>query len=95
MARSAPRHFAEPEILLKRLSMLLRADGLLAVMCEPVDDSIARTPIVRDLLKGINEQVFSVSEYLRIFAAAELVVHSMKVDGGSLKAILKKTQSAA
>jgi hypothetical protein len=88
---STLHHFAEPEILLKRLSALLRPDGVLAVMCEPVDDTIARTPIVRDLLKGINEQVFSVSEYLRIFAAAGLTVLSIKVDGGSLKAILGKT----
>jgi SAM-dependent methyltransferase len=88
---STLHHFAEPETLLKRLSALLRVDGILAVMCEPVDDTISRTPIVRDLLKGINEQVFSVPEYLRIFAAADLTVLSMKVDGGSLKAILRKT----
>ena len=87
---SALHHFPEPEILLERLSRLLRPGGMLAVMCEPVDDRLDAAPTVRDLLKGINEQVFSVPEYLRIFASAGLAVTEVKVDGGSLKAILRK-----
>jgi hypothetical protein len=87
---STLHHFPEPDLLLKKLSGLLRPAGVLAVMCEPVGDSLAAASTVRDLLKGINEQVFSTSEYLRIFEAAGLVPLSAKVSGGSLKAILGK-----
>ena len=86
---SALHHFAEPEILLARLAKLMRPDGFVAVMCEPVGDALEGGPTIRDLLKGINEQVFSLPEYRHIFRQAGLAEVRIKVDGGSLKAILQ------
>jgi hypothetical protein len=85
---SALHHFPEPESLLARLAKLLRPQGFLAVMCEPVSDTLEHADTIRDLLKGINEQVFSLDEYLLIFRAAGLRCRCVRVDGGSLKAIL-------
>lgn len=87
---STLHHFQEPETVLRQLAIPLKPDGLLAVSSEPVGDSLEQPETVRDLLKGINEQVFSAAEYQRIFAAAGLVPTLMRIDGGSLKAILKK-----
>ncbi|NEX17215.1 MAG: hypothetical protein C1943_11420 [Halochromatium sp.] len=86
---SALHHFQEPEAILRQLSDLLKPDGQLAVMCEPVGESLEQPETIRDLLKGINEQVFSIPEYLQIFAAAGLDVKHAQVDGASLKALLQ------
>ncbi len=85
---SALHHFPEPENLLKKLALLIRDGGFIAVMCEPVSDTLEATETVRDLLKGINEQVFSWQEYVYIFSMAGLSVVKLQLDGGSLKAIL-------
>ncbi len=85
---SALHHFQEPETILRQLSRLLTPNGQLAVMCEPVGDSLEQPETIRDLLKGINEQVFSVPEYQRIFASAGLTATFIRVDGASLKAVL-------
>jgi SAM-dependent methyltransferase len=81
-------HFAEPEALLAECRRVASGDGLVAVLCEPVRDSLEADVIVRDLLKGVNEQVFTVPEYLRIFAAAGLRVTDGDQSGGSLRAFL-------
>lgn len=91
---STLHHFPEPEILLARLAKLLRPDGLIAVMCEPVGDSLEDPATLRDLQKGINEQVFSLDEYRMIFRQAGLVETSLKLDGGSLKALLRLNEEA-
>ncbi len=85
---AALHHFPEPDTLLKKLVTLLRPGGFIAVMCEPIGDSLEMAPTVRDLLKGINEQVFSLDEYRLIFGRAGLSPVKVHVDGGSLKAIL-------
>jgi len=87
-------HFAEPEVLLQRAARLLAHDGFMAVMCEPVATSLPSEG-VRDLLKGIDEQVFSLDEYLAIFARAELALDEGRLDGGSLKVVLGRAGAAA
>lgn len=87
---SALHHFPEPEEVLRGLARLLKPGGLVAVLCEPAGDSLEHPDTVRDLLKGINEQVFSVDEYRRIFTNAGLRVVELRVDGSSLKAILER-----
>ena len=82
-------HFAEPEQLLAGLSQLVRPGGCIAVMCEPVSDTLGHPETVVDLLKGINEQAFTVEEYLWMFDAAGLEPEEIRVDAGSLKAILR------
>jgi ubiquinone/menaquinone biosynthesis C-methylase UbiE len=87
---AALHHFPDPVAFLARLKPLLRAGGVLAVMCEPCDPqtTIVSDGYVRDLAAGINEQVFSVEEYRAMFAKAGLVERAIRNDGGSLKAIL-------
>ena len=85
---STLHHFPEPETVLKNTAGLLKKDGFMAVMCEPVNDTLDGAETIRELQKGINEQVFTWPEYVRIFALAGLDVAYLQIDGGSLKAIL-------
>ena len=87
---SALHHFPDPILLLFKLRELLKPGGFLAVMCEPVNDTLEVDVIIQDLLKGINEQVFTLNEYVRIFNKAGMVTHRLEIDGQSLKAILRK-----
>ena len=82
-------HFPEPEVLLSKCRELLTDAGFIAVLCEPVGDGLEHPAAVRDLLAGINEQVFSLEEYLALFDRAGLAVESGQLDGGSLKVILR------
>ncbi len=86
---SALHHFQEPETILRQLSGLLKEGGQLAVMCEPVGESLEQPETVRDLQKGINEQVFTIAEYRLIFSKAGLATDHMQVDGASLKTLLR------
>ena len=57
-------------------------------MCEPCMPDPQGAMYLRDLSKGINEQVWSVPEWCVIFARAGLRILEGRVDHGSLKAIL-------
>lgn len=83
-------HFPEPEKTLATLVSLVKDDGFIGVLCEPVSHSLDDELTKKELLKGINEQVFSIDEYLAIFSEAGLAPIFIRVDGGSLKSILKK-----
>ncbi len=87
---SALHHFAEPERLLTSLRLLLKPGGFIAVMCEPVREELSGPETVRDLQSGINEQVFSIEEYLSIATQAGMTPSSVRLDGGSLKLILRE-----
>jgi hypothetical protein len=60
-------------------------------MCEPVGESLESGDTLRDLEKGINEQVFTLAEYEAIFAAAGLEPAGGNQAGGSLRVILRRT----
>ncbi|MBA2281153.1 MAG: methyltransferase domain-containing protein [Acidimicrobiia bacterium] len=85
-------HFPAPEVLLRECRRLVRPDGIVAVLCEPVGGSLEDTDTLRDLVKGINEQVFTVTEYVAIFAAAGLEVVSGTQVGGSLRVFLRRAE---
>ncbi len=85
---STLHHFPEPETVLKNTAGLLKKDGFMAVMCEPVNDTLEGVETIRELQKGINEQVFTWPEYVQIFDQAGLDIAYLQIDGGSLKAIL-------
>lgn len=53
------------------------------------ENNLNHEAAIRDLLSGINEQVFTLEEYLSIFEISGLTPTFVRVDGGSLKAILK------
>jgi SAM-dependent methyltransferase len=85
-------HFPEPEVLLRECRRLVHDDGIVAVLCEPVGSSLEDTDTLRDLMKGVNEQVFTVAEYLAIFAAAGLAVVSGTQVAGSLRVFLRPAE---
>jgi uncharacterized protein YbaR (Trm112 family) len=86
-------HFPDLRVTLRSLAKKIQPQGFLAIMCEPVGhyygDQI--DPLFREeLLKGVNEQSFSLVEYAAIFQAAGLEPEQVIVDGCSLKAFLKR-----
>lgn len=85
---AALHHFPKPELLLAECRRVLAAGGLVGVFCEPCGDSIADPLYARELQKGINEQVFSQQEYLRLSAAAGLQPVTGNQRGRSLKVVL-------
>jgi SAM-dependent methyltransferase len=86
---STLHHFAAPEALLAECRRVVRHDGIVAVLCEPVSSTLEADVTLRDLRKGINEQVFTVPEYLRIFAAAGLEPVGGNEIGGSLRVFMR------
>lgn len=85
-------HFAEPEVLLQECRRLIHPDGLVAVLCEPIGATLESAEILRDLSKGINEQIFTAPEYVAIFAAAGLEVIAGTQVGGSFRAFLRRSE---
>src|SRR5262249_10692114 len=88
---SALHHFAKPVEVLRRLTELLRRDGFLAVMCEPVGHYLngqVGPDFLRELEQGINEQIFTLEEYHEMFVKAGLSASFAQADRGSFKAIL-------
>jgi ubiquinone/menaquinone biosynthesis C-methylase UbiE len=87
-------HFPDLAITLRSLAQKIQPNGFLAMLCEPVGHYFGAEidPLFREeLLKGVNEQSFSLAEYAAIFEDAGLVADRIMVDGGSLKAFLKKS----
>ncbi|MFM2429170.1 MAG: hypothetical protein RLZZ511_383 [Cyanobacteriota bacterium] len=86
-------HFPDLRVILRSLAQKIHAQGFLAIMCEPVGHLYGEGfyPLfIEELLKGVNEQSFSLAEYAAIFEEAGLVVDDIVIHGGSLKAFLKK-----
>jgi SAM-dependent methyltransferase len=90
---SALHHFPQPDSLLRTLGSLLRPNGVIFVICEPVGKSLDDATTVRELARGINEQVFTLDEYRLIFERACLKPRLLRVDGCSLKAMLLPSHS--
>jgi ubiquinone/menaquinone biosynthesis C-methylase UbiE len=85
-------HFAHPTRLLMSLKRLLKPDGFIALLSEPVGhylDTDRFPDYVNDLKQGINEQSFSLEEYHMIFQRAGLRSCRVVVDGGSFKGIFR------
>jgi SAM-dependent methyltransferase len=85
-------HFAQPTRLLTGLKRLLKHDGFIALLSEPVGhylDAERFPDYLNDLKHGINEQSFSLEEYDLMFRRAELRASRVVVDEGSFKGILR------
>jgi len=79
--------------MLRALSSKLKPGGLLAALCEPIGHPFAGSAsqvFIDELLKGVNEQSFSLEEYAELFLRAGLDEDEVFVDVGSLKAFLRK-----
>lgn len=89
-------HFPDPAAMLRALSSKLKPGGLLAALCEPIGHpfvgSVSQV-FIDELLKGVNEQSFSLEEYAELFLRAGLDEDEVFVDVGSLKAFLRKPAS--
>jgi uncharacterized protein YbaR (Trm112 family) len=86
-------HFPDPTTMLRALSSKLKPGGLLAALCEPIGHPFAGSAsqvFIDELLKGVNEQSFSLEEYAELFLRAGLDEDEVFVDVGSLKAFLRK-----
>jgi SAM-dependent methyltransferase len=86
-------HFLDPEGCLREMRRVVRPDGFLAILCEPIGSYRAETLSAEfraDLEDGINEQIFTQEEYARMFDEAGLVATRAMIDGGSFKAILSR-----
>jgi SAM-dependent methyltransferase len=84
-------HFHDPVRCLTGLRRVLKRDGLLAIMCEPVGvyhDGHVSEEFRRELEQGINEQIFTAEEYAWMFGRAGLYVTWAEIDRGSFKAFL-------
>jgi len=92
---AALHHMRDPVETLRSAARVVKDDGFIAVMCEPVGHY--REPdaeMQQELDNGINEQRFSLVEYLRMFHQAGLRVEYAQTNGDSLKAILVKRNIA-
>ena len=92
---SALHHFPEPSRFLAALARMVRPGGFVAALCEPADPDSVGADYVRDLLAGINEQVFTLAEYLWMVRDAGLDIQEVRNDGGSLKVIARRPQAVA
>jgi SAM-dependent methyltransferase len=95
---SSLHHFADPCGVLCRLKRLLKKDGFLAVMCEPVGcylNGQVSAEFVGELEQGINEQIFTREEYHHMFQRAGLYTSWASIEGGSFKAFLQAVPGPA
>lgn len=89
---STLHHLPNPLEALIKLKRLMKRDGFLAVMCEPVGyylDGQASEEFLRELEQGINEQIYTPEEYNHMFLRAGLYSQKVVMDRGSFKAILR------
>lgn len=84
-------HLLDPVGCLREMRRVVRPNGIIAILCEPIGSYRAETLSAEfrgDLEDGINEQIFTDEEYARMFDAAGLVATRATIDGGSFKAVL-------
>jgi ubiquinone/menaquinone biosynthesis C-methylase UbiE/uncharacterized protein YbaR (Trm112 family) len=86
---SALHHFPRPVDVLCHLKKLLKRDGFMAIMCEPLGayrNGDVDAEFLRELENGICEQMFSAEEYNHMFLRAGLYTSTVTMDRGSFKA---------
>jgi len=88
---SSLHHFPDLRATMKALQRKVQPGGFIAALCEPVGhyfgDNVPSV-FLDELLKGVNEQTFSLAEYADIFCGAGLDSKDIIADFGSLKAFL-------
>ena len=89
---AALHHFADPVTVLREAVRVVKPGGFVAVMCEPTGHEFDRPhpQLVEVLEHGVNEQIFSLDEYARMFHTAGLRPTSSQLDDDSLKVILRR-----
>lgn len=87
---SALHHFPDVREFLRSLSCKLRPDGFIAALSEPIGHYYGADisqEFLNDLLKGVNEQTFTLAEYADIFRSTGLEAEVV-ANARSLKAFL-------
>jgi SAM-dependent methyltransferase len=87
---AALHHFPDPAQFLRQLITRVRPGGFIAVLREPCEPNPWDVDYLRDIRGGINEQMFCIEEYQRIFHQAGLQVETARIDGPSFKAVLRR-----
>jgi ubiquinone/menaquinone biosynthesis C-methylase UbiE len=87
-------HFEDPVCVLRECRRVLRPDGLLFLLCEPV--AILYDEPTKALIRsGVNEQMFPVDGYEAMIAEAGFEAADLDLDWGfSLKGAFRKTISS-
>lgn len=88
---NALHHFPDVRQFLLTIARKLRPDGFIAALSEPVGHyygSNISSEFLQELLKGVNEQSFTLAEYADIFRSSGLTAEVI-ADAGSLRAFLK------
>jgi SAM-dependent methyltransferase/uncharacterized protein YbaR (Trm112 family) len=92
---AALHHFLDPAGCLREMRRVVRPNGFVAILCEPIGSYRAETLSAEfraELEDGINEQIFTDEEYARMFQAAGLAARRATIDGGSFKAALSRDE---
>ncbi len=89
---AALHHFADPVSVLREAVRVVKPGGFVAIMCEPTGHEFEKPhpQIVEVLEHGVNEQIFSLDEYARMFHTVGLRPTSSQLDDDSLKVILRR-----
>lgn len=88
---SSLHHFPNLRLTLRSLAQKVQPNGFIGVLCEPSGHYFGENippDLHAELLQGVNEQTFSLSEYADIFRQAGLELEEAIVDAGSVKAFL-------
>lgn len=90
MLYSSFHHFADPVGLLEEAKRITNADGFIFLGCDNCVPSPKDLVYKDELNRGINEQMWPLSEMARFFRKANLKVARARVDFHSLKVVLVK-----
>lgn len=90
MLVAAFHHFADPRALLQQLKRVVRPGGFVYLGCETCAPNPADPQYREELLRGINEQMWTLAEFTAFFREAGLAAVRARVDGHSLKVTLAR-----
>lgn len=86
---AAVHHLEEPERVLKNLTRFLAPGGFIGIMCEPSNAAPEDPSYLKDIGKGINEQMWTEPEWLGIIEKAGLRIFDGQIEGPSMRLFLE------
>lgn len=92
---AAVHHFEEPERVLKSLARFLAPGGFIGVMCEPSNAAPEDPSYLRDIAKGINEQMWTEPEWVGIIEKSGLRIFDGQIEGSSMRLFLEPAHGSS